>query len=36
MELAQDIIKAILSFFKIIADFFKKIFGKKDDEATTL
>lgn len=36
MDLAQDIIKAILSFFKIIADFVKKLFGKKDDEATTL
>ena len=32
MELAQDIIKAVLSFFKIIADFFKTIFGKDEDK----
>ena len=36
MDLGGGVIKAILSFFKIIADFLKKLFGKKDDEATTL
>lgn len=34
MDLAQDIIKAVLSFFKIIADFFKTIFGNKDEDKT--